>query len=73
LLIVILLLICTCAYIHERMPSLLDKYKTGCGTDRPPSRRRRREGSLTTACTAVPALLYPLQHGGHLLEVGTHR
>ncbi|KCV71604.1 hypothetical protein H696_01022 [Fonticula alba] len=29
LLTVLLLLICTCAYIHEKMPSVLDRRKTG--------------------------------------------
>lgn len=30
LLIVVLLFICTCAYVHTHMPSLLDRNKTGC-------------------------------------------
>ena len=29
IIVLILLFICTCAYLHEKMPSLLDSYKTG--------------------------------------------
>jgi hypothetical protein len=48
LLMVVLLLVCTCTYLHERWPSLLDNHKKGCAASLPAP-------FLVRALTPLPA------------------
>ena len=88
LLMVILLLICTCAYIHERMPSLLDNNKKGFVRVLLQERNPCMPSNATAALLLNPRPRPPtrapnpppsthhhrvLQDGRHLLEVCPHR